>query len=85
VAVERYSRSGRLTLQWARRTAQGITRTDEIPEEAADALHTLTANAVLFRRGFDLELGVTAGYELNRHFEDDAFNLNGSVGLRWSY
>jgi hypothetical protein len=51
VAVERYSRSGRLTLEWARRTAQGVARSDEVPEEAADALHTLTANAVLFRRG----------------------------------
>jgi hypothetical protein len=85
IAVERYSRRGRLTLEWVRRTAQGISSAGENPEEASDALHTLGVNAVLFRSGFDVELGVTAGYELNRYFRDDAFNLNTNVGLRWSY
>jgi hypothetical protein len=85
VAVERYGQRGRLTLDWARRTAQGSAASGDAPEEAADALHTLTANALLFRSGFDLEVGVTGGYELNRHFGGDAFNLNTSIGLRWSY
>jgi hypothetical protein len=64
---------------------QGAPAVDEVPEEGTDALHTLTANALLFRKGLDVEVGMSAGYELNRHFDDDAFNLNTSVGLRWSF
>jgi hypothetical protein len=85
LAVERYSRRGRLTVEWARRAVQGAPAVDEVPEEGTDALHTLTANALLFRKGLDVEVGMSAGYELNRHFDDDAFNLNTSVGLRWSF
>jgi hypothetical protein len=87
IALEGYQRQGQASIAWSRtlRDRRGsYWETGTVETEAADVIHSLGAGATLFRGPLDLRGGVVAAWELNRFFEDDAFNLSAEMGVRWS-
>jgi O-antigen/teichoic acid export membrane protein len=85
IGVDRYDPDGRFGVRWRRELRndrftppggfEDISRTH-------DVIHALTLDAVRFRG--DLEFGgeLTGALNLNRYFDDDAFNLRLVVGAR---
>ncbi|MFL5541652.1 MAG: capsule assembly Wzi family protein, partial [Longimicrobiaceae bacterium] len=84
LALEKYTPRGRWTLDWTRTRVRGLRTTPTAPQGSAgvDVVHSLGAEAVLFRGRTDALLGLRGSYELNRNGGDDAFNLAASLGLR---
>ena len=85
LALEKYTPRGRWTLDWTRTRVRGLRATpaDSLGMGGVDVVHSLGAEAVLFRGGLDAVLGVRGSYELNRNRGgDDAFNLGATLGLR---
>ncbi|MFL5540221.1 MAG: capsule assembly Wzi family protein [Longimicrobiaceae bacterium] len=84
VALEKYTPRGRWTVDWTRTRVRGLRATphDSLGTGGVDVVHSLGAEAVLFRGGLDAVLGVRGSYELNRNGGDDAFNLGATLGLR---
>lgn len=80
VAVERYGPGGHWSVDWTRRRVRETVR----PRDLADVnvVHSLGAETVVFRGALDVAGGVRGSWEMNRHFEDDAFNLSVFMGLR---
>jgi hypothetical protein len=84
VALEGHTPRGRWSVDWTRtRVASPIpSLTPASDPDVVDVMHSLGGEMVTFRRGFDAVARVRGSYELNRYFEDDAFNLTASLGIR---
>jgi hypothetical protein len=78
IALDVYHPGGRVTVDWRRE--QRRARSAAAP--AADVLHALGLEALLFARGLELEAGAAGVYNLNRDFGGDAFNLNLRLQVR---
>jgi hypothetical protein len=85
VAVDWYGPDGRWTVAWSRllrgEANDSVATTLQNPR-GLDVMHTLGVERLLFRGRYDILAGVTAVYELNRDFRQDAFNLNAIVSVR---
>jgi Capsule assembly protein Wzi len=84
LSLDRYTAQGRWTIDWTRTRVRGLLATPASAPGSGgvDVVHSLGAEAVLFRGRTDALLGLHGNYELNRNGGDDAFNLNASLGLR---
>jgi hypothetical protein len=84
LSLDRYTPRGRWTLDWTRTRVRGLrdAPTDVRGSAGVDVVHSLGAEAVLFRGGADLMLGARGSYELNRNGGGDAFNLGATAGVR---
>lgn len=85
LAVDVYRQWGRWSAGWSRGRMGDRAeywRTGQVDPRGVDVVHALSAEAVAFARGFEVTFGVAGVTELNRHFERDAFNFNGHLGLR---
>ena len=82
LALDRFSASGRWSVEWSRvvRQEQGRPDVHYPPEppmtDASDVVHSLGVERLLFRGPFDLLAGVTGSYNFNRNFAKDRSNLN---------
>ena len=84
LAVDRYHRRGRWTAEWTRtlrRERVGSTALDGRNNEALDVMHSLGAEAVLFRGGWEIISRVGGSYNFNRNFGSDAANLHVRFGV----
>lgn len=79
VALERFSDAGRWRLDWTRTRVRDGTPANS---GAVDVIHSLGAESLLFRRGFDATAGLRGSWNLNRHLQEDVFNLTGEIGMR---
>lgn len=87
VAVDRYSRSGRLRAEWFRGvqgTRWNYWRGADRGPRDTDVVHALSLEAVRLGGRVDVTGGTSAVFNLNRYHEADAFNLNARLGLRVS-
>jgi hypothetical protein len=79
VAVDWYHPGGRWTVAWSRLLrgdgSNTVATTPQNPR-GLDVIHTLGVEGLFFRGRYDIWAGATAGYEFNRDFRRDAFNLN---------
>lgn len=86
LAVEGFTPRGRWRVDWTRtrmRDNWGANPAVEPNEDAmTDVVHSLGAEAVLFRGALDLQAGLRASWEINRHFAGDAVNLSADLGVR---
>lgn len=83
--VDRYHPAGRWTLGWKRDLRQERALSPAEMEgglDGADVMHSLAADALFVRGGFDLTAGAVGSYNLSRDFAADAFNLNLQLGIR---
>jgi len=83
VAVDLFDPDGRWTIRWNRHlVAEQRAALEEGFVERMDThvLHALGLEANRFRRELEFSAGVTAVFEMNRHFDADAFNLNLRLG-----
>jgi len=84
-ALDIYHPRGRWTFSWSRvlrRQRGGFAATGQPDPKGLDVVHTLGANALLFRGRYDITAGLTGVYEFNRDFGHDVFNLNVTLGMR---
>ncbi|MSR22647.1 MAG: hypothetical protein EXR92_03750 [Gemmatimonadetes bacterium] len=81
LAVDRYSETGRWSVQLERRVERDRT-TGVVPEDPTDVdvVYALGMEGLRFLGRLDARLGLTAVYNLNRYLSDDSFNLNLRVG-----
>ena len=85
VAVESYSPCGRWTWSWTRMLRQqrgNFATSGPGDPRGMDVQHALAVERLQFRGRYDVLARVTAVYELNRNFGNDAFDLNLIVGTR---
>lgn len=84
IALERHTPRGRWSVDWTRtRVASPIPGLSPVSDpEVVDVIHSLGGEMVMFRGGLDAVARLRGSWELNRYFEDDAFNLNASLGVR---
>jgi Capsule assembly protein Wzi len=86
VAVESFHPRGRWSVDWTRtrvRDNWGGTAADQPKDDAVtDVIHSLGAEALFFRGPVDALASLRGSWELNRDFQDDAFNLTATVGVR---
>jgi hypothetical protein len=85
VGVDRYSRRGRLRAEWLygrEATRWRYWRHGESSAGGTDVVHALGFEGVRLGSRLDVTAGTTAVFNLNRHFEADAFNLNARLGVR---
>lgn len=86
LAGDYYHPGGRWSVSWRReiRSEREVypAAVPDMDRAGLDVLHTLGAEALFFRGRFDISAGVSGGYNLNRNFGDDAFNLNATLGVR---
>ena len=57
-------------------------RSGQANPQARDIQHAVGVEGLFFRGRYDVTVGLTGVYELNRNFRGDAFNLNAQVGIR---
>lgn len=81
LAVDGYHRGGRWTVSWLR-MVHPDPRRESGPPSRVDALHALGADALFFRGDLDVTAALRAVYEVDRDFQDDAFNLQGALSVR---
>ena len=79
--LERYDGRGRWQLRWER-IQLGQQRVPAPDLFLGDVAHSFGASVLRFGRRADVDLGVAAVYEINRHFVADAFNLHTTVSIR---
>lgn len=81
LAIDRYDRRGRTTIRWDRvQLAERIDeRAPDLPEN--DVAHVLGMNRLRFGVRADVEWGLAAVYEFNRHFASDVFNLQATARI----
>ncbi|HEX9580165.1 MAG TPA: hypothetical protein VF970_03590, partial [Gemmatimonadales bacterium] len=95
VALDRYHPGGRWQVNWTRVLRQDFQRLVEDPSrryrrvaaldpDGYDVIQALGAEVVLFRGPLAVSGGLTAMYDFNRNFGDDAFNLNAWMGMTWN-
>jgi hypothetical protein len=86
VAVDAFTPRGGWSVDWTRTRVRdnwglGAAAVPD-PDPRTDVLHSLGGEALVFGRGMDAVFQVRTTWELNRHLEDDAFNLTAGAGLR---
>lgn len=88
IAADVYHSAGRWTVEWSRIRSRDRWRSIS-PEtsdlQGVEVIHALGAEAVWFRGPLDLTTGVRAVYNLNRHYGEDALNLNLNLGVRYGW
>lgn len=85
LAVDRYHRGGRWTVQWTRELRQDkgrFAKTGVREPNGFDVVQSLGAEVLVFIGEFDITAGITGAYNFNRNFGSDAFNLNASMSVR---
>ncbi len=83
---DRYDARGRTTFAWERVVSQerGLYfKTGVVDPRAEDVSHALRVQRVTFLRSLDLTSGVTLVRDLNRNFQNDAWNLNAILEVRY--
>ncbi|MBA2670080.1 MAG: hypothetical protein H0U67_06910 [Gemmatimonadetes bacterium] len=81
--VDEYDRSGRTSVSLSRTQRLSEVRDPEIPHlPPVDVMHSVGVERLLFRGRYEATTGVTGTYEMNRNFQDDAFNLHLVLQLR---
>ncbi|HEX7240396.1 MAG TPA: capsule assembly Wzi family protein [Longimicrobiaceae bacterium] len=79
LAADYYHERGRATLSWTRtlnKVNGEFLEKGIVDPKAHDVVHTLGAESLLFVGKLDVTAGLNGAYNLNRNFQDDAFNLN---------
>lgn len=79
VAFETFTPRGRWSADWSRLRVASPRRTSN---GRVDVIHSLGGEVVWFRGRVDLVGRLRGSLELNRHFQDDVFNLHASFGVR---
>jgi hypothetical protein len=82
VALESFTPGGRWSVDWTRAKVAGPRRIPSLGITSVDVVHSLGAEGVVFAGRVDVVARVRGSLELNRHYADDAFNLNAGLGLR---
>lgn len=85
LAADYYHTRGRWTAAWTRSVRQdrGSPWGTDVPDlQGLDVIHSLGVEGLFFLGRFDVTAGLTGGYNLNRNFGPDAFNLNAVLGVR---
>ncbi|MBW3571346.1 MAG: capsule assembly Wzi family protein [Gemmatimonadetes bacterium] len=86
VALEAFTPRGRWSVDWTRARISAPRRTSPrgapLTHSGWNVVHSLGGEVVAFRGRLDLVARVRGSWELNRHYADDAFNLNASLGVR---
>lgn len=88
VAFDAYTPRGRWSADWTRTRVASPTLivAPGVPDpEGVDVVHSLGGEVLWLRGGVDLLARVRGSWELNRHFADDAFNLNAALGVRLGF
>jgi hypothetical protein len=89
VAADYYFPRGRWSAEWSRSRVKDrwdYLHTGTADRRGTDVMHGLAAEALLVVwRGMEATGGVGAIQNLNRNFHSDAFNLNGTFGLRFGF
>jgi hypothetical protein len=81
LAFDRYTREGRVTLSWER-LQLGESRMLRAPNLFGnDVAHVWSASRLRFGRRLDVEGGLSAIYEINRHLRGDAFSLRTTLSV----
>jgi hypothetical protein len=83
VALGYHHEAGRVSLEWNRliRSELGEYLESGVTDKP-DVIHSLGAEALLFRGGWDITAGLNGAYNLNRNFDDDVFNFGVTLGVR---
>lgn len=86
LGIDRYHTGGRWSVEFERRLERDGT-VGVRPDEPADTdvSYALGGSVLRFTGPLDLEFGVRGVYNLNRHLQEDAFNLNLRVGAVIAY
>jgi hypothetical protein len=79
VALESHTRAGRWHLDWTRTRVRGGR---SVEEPGVDVVHSVGGEALLFRGGVDATAGVRGNWNLNRHYQGNAFSVTAELGLR---
>lgn len=86
VALDVYRPTGRWTVAWSRllrAEAAGFTVASAAPDpRGMDVMHTLGIEGLFFRGRYDISVGATVVFELNRDFRRDAVNVNAVLAVR---
>ena len=85
VALDVYHPGGRWTVELTRILRQDFgdfPRSGQANPQARDIQHAVGVEGLFFRGRYDVNVGLTGVYELNRNLRGDAFNLNAQVGIR---
>lgn len=85
VALDMYHPRGRWTVELTRILRQDFgdfPRSGQANPQARDIQHAVGVEGLFFRGRYDVNVGLTGVYELNRNLRGDAFNLNAQVGIR---
>jgi hypothetical protein len=82
VAYEAFTPAGRWRVDWTRTRMGDPILSDTAPPSPVDVIHSLGGEMVSFRGRVDWVAGLRGSLELNRYYEDDAFNLSASLGMR---
>ena len=85
VALDVYHPGGRWTVESTRILRQDFgdfPRSGQANPQARDIQHAMGVEGLFFRGRYDVNVGLTGVYELNRNLRGDAFNLNAQVGIR---
>lgn len=88
VAVDRYSAGGRTTWAWSRNIAHqfgifytGGPQLSNVP----DVLHTLSLEALRFRKALDITGKLNLTMNFNRNFQSDVLNMNLQLGTAYRF
>ena len=81
IGVDRYHAGGRWSVEWTR-SVQGQPLGEGAPPGQWDVAHAVAASAVRFRGRVELRAGIAGVYEIDRHFEGDAFGVRLDLGAR---
>jgi hypothetical protein len=82
VAFESFTPRGRWRVDWTRTRVADPRVADGVALTPVDVIHSLGGEMVSFRGRVDWVARLRGSLELNRHYEDNAFNLNAFVGMR---
>jgi hypothetical protein len=82
IGLDTYRPNGRWTFELAREARQGTSDPFGVPTSRSDAAYSVRAERLFLQRGWDFTAGLTAVWELNRHFNRDAFNTRLDLGAR---
>lgn len=86
IALETFTPRGRWSIDWTRTRLRDNWQT--VGADSAfttDVLHTVGGEMGWVAGRLDLRLGLRAGMELNRHFQDDRFNLTSTAAVRVAF
>ncbi|MBW3655797.1 MAG: hypothetical protein KY444_06800, partial [Gemmatimonadetes bacterium] len=89
LALEAFTPRGGWSVDWTRTRLRDNWRPEPAgranPDARVDVLHSLGGEVLVFGAGVDVVLRLRGTWELNRHFGEDAFNVNAAAGARVNF